>query len=123
MKERRKFRRESLAPYTEIFPEDGGEPLNGYPVDMSRGGLALEVDAPLPIDSAVTVCVHFDPVGSDESDPEEGEEDGDSPVEFVNAIIKRVSPLGDRHKVSVEFIGLNEADHPILNGVLSFIEG
>ncbi len=122
MKERRKFRRESLAPYTEIFPEDGGEPLNGYPVDMSRGGLALEVDSPLPLDSQVTVCVHFDPVVADECGPD-GAEEGESPVEFVNAIIKRVSPLGDRHKVSVEFVGLNEADHPILNGVLSFIEG
>ena len=118
MKERRKFRRESLAPYTEIFPEDGGEPLNGYPVDMSRGGLALEVDSPLPVNSQVTVCVHFDPVLA-----EGAGEEGDSPVEFVNAIIKRVAPLGERHKVSVEFIGLSEAEHPILNGVLSFIEG
>lgn len=117
MKERRKFRRESLAPYTEIFPEDGGEPVEGYPVDMSRGGLALEADAPLPLGSHVTVCVHFDPV--EEGEEEAGEE---APVEFINAVVRRVAPLGTRHKVSVEFEGLNEADHPILNGVLSFID-
>lgn len=117
MKERRKFRRESLAPYTEIFPEDGGEPLDGYPTDMSRGGLALESDAELEVGSRVTVCIHFDPVVAEEASPS-----GDEPVEFINALVKRVSRMGQRYKVSVEFEGLSEEEHPILHGVLSFID-
>lgn len=116
MEDRRQHRRESLAPFTEIFPEDGGPPLTGYPTDMSRGGLALEADAPLPVDSRVNVCVHFEAVVAEQA------EAPDAPVEFICAVVKRVTPLGKRHKVSVEFDGLSEADHPILWGVLSFID-
>lgn len=116
MEDRRQFKRESLAPFTEVFPEDGGAPLSGYPTDMSRGGLALEADDALPVGSRVNVCVHFDPVVADQ------DEDADAPVEFVSAVVKRVAPLGKRHKVSVAFEGLTETDHPILWGVLSFID-
>jgi hypothetical protein len=116
VEDRRHHKRESLAPFTEIFPEDGGAPLTGYPTDMSRGGLALEADAPLPVGSQVNVCVHFDPVVADPR------EESDAPVEFVSAVVKRVAPMGKRHKVSVAFDRLNEADHPILWGVLSFID-
>ncbi|MDH4229702.1 MAG: PilZ domain-containing protein [Nitrospirota bacterium] len=118
MKERRKFRRESLAPYTEIFPADGGEPVGGYPIDMSRGGLALETETSLPLGSNVTVAVHFDPVVDDE----QSEDAGDAPVEFIQATVKRIAPAGKLNKISVEFIGLSETEHPILVGVLSFID-
>ncbi|MDH5526550.1 MAG: PilZ domain-containing protein [Nitrospirota bacterium] len=118
MKERRKHRRESLAPYTEIFPADGGEPLEGYPTDMSQGGLALEADHEMRVGSEVTVAVHFDPVVADEN----ASEDDDSPVEFIQAVVKRVAPMGNRHKISVEFKDLSEEVHPILVGVLSFID-
>ena len=47
---------------------------------------------------------------------------GDAPVEFVNAHVVRVARIGPRHKVSVVFDGLSEGDHPLLWGVLSFIE-
>ena len=120
MRDRRRHKRESLAPFTEIFPEDGGEPVSGYPTDMSRGGLALESDAPLPVDSRVNVCIHFEPVVADEEDADEGIDD--APVEFVSAKVLRVAPMGQRHKISVAFENLSEADHPILWGVLSFIE-
>ncbi|MFQ5508878.1 MAG: PilZ domain-containing protein [Leptospirillia bacterium] len=120
MKDRRKFRRESLAPFTEIFPEDGGEPISGFPTDMSRGGLALEADDPMELGSDVTVCIHFKPVVPEEEEEEPGE---DTPVEFISATVRRVMPMGKRHKVSVEFNGLSESEHPILNGVLSFIDG
>jgi len=120
MLDRRRHKRESLAPFTEIFPEDGGPPVSGYPTDMSRGGLALESDAPLEVDSRVNVCIHFDPVVSD---ADEGTETADdTPVEFVSAKVLRVAPMGQRHKISVAFENLSEADHPILWGVLSFIE-
>jgi hypothetical protein len=120
MKDRRHHKRESLAPFTEIFPEDGGAPVSGYPTDMGRGGLALEADAPLPPGSRVNVCIHFDPVVADaEEAPAPG---ADAPVEFVSAVVKRVAPMGKRHKISVAFEDLSEADHPILWGVLSFIE-
>jgi|GEM_PF-828241 hypothetical protein len=123
MRDRRAHRRESLAPYTEVFPEDGGESVAGYPTDMSRGGLALEADAPLPVGSRVNVCVHFEPVLPDADEAGEGDDgEGDGPVEFVSARVKRVTPMGTRHKISVAFEGLSESDHPILWGVLSFIE-
>ncbi len=115
MPDRRAHKRESLAPFTEIFPEDGGEPVSGYPTDMSRGGLALESDQPLPEGSQVTVAIHFDAISA-EADA------GDGPVEFVNAEVKRVEKLGERHKVSVGFVSLNETDHPLLSGVLRFID-
>ncbi len=115
MPDRRAHKRESLAPFTEIFPEDGGEPVSGYPTDMSQGGLALESDAALPEGSRVTVAIHFDEI-SEES------EEGDGPVEFVNAEVKRVEKMGERHKVSVGFVALNETDHPMLSGVLRFID-
>jgi len=117
LEDRRQHKRESLAPFTELFPEDGGEPVSGYPTDMSRGGLALESDVALPVDSRVTVGVHFDPVVADET----GESD-DAPVEFISALVTRVAPMGKRHKISVVFEGLSEADHPLLWGVLSFID-
>jgi len=117
VEDRRQHKRESLAPFTELFPEDGGEPVSGYPTDMSRGGLALESDVALPVDSRVTVGVHFDPVVADET----GESD-DAPVEFISALVTRVAPMGKRHKISVVFEGLSEADHPLLWGVLSFID-
>lgn len=120
MRDRRRHRRESLAPFTEIFPEDGGPPVSGYPTDMSRGGLALESDAPLPVGSRVNVCIHFEPVVPDAEGAAEAPED--APVEFVNATVLRVTPMGQRHKVSVAFEGLSESDHPLLWGVLSFIE-
>jgi hypothetical protein len=118
MHDRREHRRESLAPFTEIFPEDGGEPISGYPIDMSKGGLALECDVALPEESNVNVAVHFDTV-------EEGVDDeaGNGPVEFVNAVVQRVESVGSKHKVSVAFTSLNEQDHPILSGVLGFIDG
>lgn len=117
MEDRRQHKRESLAPFTELFPEDGGEPITGYPTDMSRGGLALESDTPLAEGVRVTVGVHFDPVVAD------GTEDaGDAPVEFVSAHVTRVAPMGNRHKISVVFDTLSETDHPMLWGVLSFID-
>ncbi|MBI5137126.1 MAG: PilZ domain-containing protein [Nitrospirae bacterium] len=115
MRDRRDHKRESLAPFTEIFPEDGGEPISGYPTDMSRGGLALEADAPLPVNSQVSVAVHFDEVSEDVAE-------GEGPVEFVAAEVRRVEKMGGRHKVSVAFVNLNETDHPILSGVLAFID-
>jgi len=120
LKDRRKFKRESLAPFTEIFPEDGGPPVSGYPTDMSRGGLALEADEPLPARTRVSVCIHFDPVVADAEEAPEPSDD--APVEFVSAVVKRVAPMGKRHKISVAFENLTEDDHPILWGVLSFIE-
>lgn len=110
MEDRRAHRRESLAPFVELFPEDGGAPVTGYPVDMSRGGLALESDRTLPVDSRVSVGVHFDPV------VDEGEEGGESPVEFVSAHVVRVARIGGRHKISVVFDSLSESDHPLLWG-------
>jgi PilZ domain len=116
VEDRRQHKRESLAPFTEIFPEDGGEPVSGYPTDMSRGGLALESDAALPEGGRVTVGVHFEPVVADDAAA------GDAPVEFVSAHITRVAKLGPRHKISVVFDDLSEAEHPLLWGVLSFID-
>jgi hypothetical protein len=119
VEDRREHKRESLAPFTEIFPDDGGEPIGGYPTDMSRGGLALEADAPLDEGSRVTVGVHFEPVVADDV------EVGDAPVEFVTAHVTRVAKMGEqgkRHKVSVEFDDLSESRHPLLWGVLSFID-
>jgi hypothetical protein len=116
VEDRRQHKRESLAPFTELFPEDGGEPISGYPTDMSRGGLALESDVALEEGARLTVGVHFDPVVADEAASD------DAPVEFVSAHVTRVAPLGKRHKISVEFDGLSEADHPLLWGVLSFID-
>ena len=115
MEERRRYKRESLAPFTEIFPEDGSEPISGYPIDMSRGGLALEADAPMALGDKVNVAIHFDPVDEEEGD--------DHPVEFIQSVVKRVDKMGEHHKVSVEFVGLSEVDHPILYGVLQFIDG
>jgi len=116
MEDRRAHRRESLAPFIELFPEDGAAPVSGYPTDMSRGGLALEADLELPVDAKVSVGVHFDPVVADTA------EAGDAPVEFVNAHVVRVARIGKRHKISVVFDSLSETDHPLLWGVLSFIE-
>ena len=116
MEDRREHKRESLAPFVELFPEDGAAPVSGYPTDMSRGGLALEADDPLPLGAKVNVGVHFDPVVAD------GVETGDAPVEFVGAHVVRVAQMGKRHKISVGFDDLSEADHPLLWGVLSFIE-
>jgi len=116
VEDRRQHKRESLAPFTEIFPEDGGEPISGYPTDMSRGGLALEADTPLSEGIRVTVGVHFEPVVAD------GAPTGDAPVEFVGAHVTRVAKMGPRHKVSVVFDNLSETEHPLLWGVLSFID-
>jgi hypothetical protein len=116
VEDRRQHKRESLAPFTEIFPEDGGEPISGYPTDMSRGGLALESDTPLSEGGRVTVGVHFEPVVADGAVTE------DAPVEFVSAHVTRVVKMGQRHKISVVFDNLSEAEHPLLWGVLSFID-
>jgi len=115
MQDRRQHKRESLAPFTEIFPEDGSEPISGYPTDMSQGGLALEADTPLPEGSHVNVAVHFDEVSEDVAE-------GEGPVEFVDAQVTRVEKVGEQHKVSVVFLSLNETDHPILSGVLRFVD-
>jgi len=105
-----------LAPFTEIFPEDGSEPISGYPTDMSQGGLALESQSALEKESQVSVAIHFDEACEEVSE-------GAGPVEFVDAVVQRAEKLADdRYKVSVAFVSLNETDHPRLWGVLRFIE-
>jgi len=118
MEERRHHRRESLAPYTEIFPEDGSEPISGYPTDMSLGGLALESDVALPEGGTVNVAVHFGNVDEDHLEDMDETDTG----EFIQARVVRVEPLGERHKVSVAFIDCNETTHATLYGVLQFID-
>ncbi len=120
MEERRNFKRESLAPFTELFPEDGGEPISGYPINMSRGGLSLEAGQQMQVGERVSVAVHFESVGDTDGDVDAGEPG--TVVEFVQAEILRVDPVGERFHVSVSFVDFNETNHPTLYGVLRFID-
>ena len=110
MGERRKFIRAGAPFILDVVCPSENRAFEAYGWSLGRGGLGFYADAPLDVDSDVTLRVMF--IGSKE----------EKPPEIVEATVRWIKPISNGYAIGTEFKELDEERHFVLLAYLDHAE-
>jgi Tfp pilus assembly protein PilZ len=98
---RREYPRISLLGKIVIKPLDSVASVNGYAINISRGGLSLYADNAFDINTGLLLTIFFK--------YDFGEE-----TENVTGVVRWIKPVGNIFAVGVQFKDIREETHPMI---------
>lgn len=102
----RKHKRIILLGRVDIQDEQREVVLNGYAINVSKGGVAIYIDKPFDINTRLSLTIFF---------REELSEKG----ETVQGRVRWIKPVGDLYAMGLQFIEVSKETHPL---IFSYIE-
>lgn len=110
MKDRREHKREKISPHLKVSIPTTGETFGAFITNISKGGLEVYTDHPIPAGSDVQLSLSFTP------------EAGRDKEEVVQGTVRWTKDSGKRFLVGTAFKAIHPETHPMLCNILEFVD-